>query len=174
MMYQNAFLKRMLLVVAISVLPLANVASARGGHGSGGSSGSGGGGSSAGSSGGHSSSGTSGGHSSSGMSSGHSSTGMSAGHSSTSTNSGHAATSSKGGRSANDPVSVSRSDPVTVTQSGANSKTTPTNHTEHENMGRRVFFQHGSTGYNYQNTVPADEERRRRHQHLLFGFIPIY
>ena len=165
MKYQNAFLKRMLLVVAISVLPLANVASARGGHGSGGSSGSGGGGSSGGSS---------GGHSSSGMSSGHSSSGMSAGHSSTSTNSSHVATSSKGGRSANDPVSVSQSDPANVTQSGANNKTTNNNHAQHENMGRRVFFQHGNTGYNSQNTVTANEDWRRRHRYLLFGFIPIY
>ena len=38
----NAFLRRMLLVIAIAGLPFANVASAHGGHGSGGSGGGGG------------------------------------------------------------------------------------------------------------------------------------
>jgi len=86
MMDANAFLRRMLLVAAVSALSMVNVAYAHGGHGSGGSSG---GGSSSG--GGHSASSTSGGHSA------------------TSTTAGHSATVSKGTHSKPDPVSISNS-----------------------------------------------------------------
>ena len=153
----NAFLKRMLLVVAISALSLANVVYAHGGgHGSGGSSGgSGSSGSSGG--GGHSSGSTSGGHSSSSTSGGHSSSSTSGGHSASSTSGGHSATASKGGRSAADPSNVSQS-PAT------------TSRTIHEGRAFHVFEQHGSSyGYNSQNT---ETNRRRLHWRRLFGFIP--
>jgi hypothetical protein len=87
-MEANAFLRRMLLVIAIIVLPLANVAFAHGGHGTGGSSG-GGSGSSSGS--GGSSGSTGGGHSGSG------------------TSAGHSTTASKNTHSAPDPISLSQS-----------------------------------------------------------------
>jgi hypothetical protein len=143
----NAVLKRALLAAAISVLPLANTASAHGGHGSGGSS---------------SSSGSSGGSSSSG---GHSSSGSNGGHSSSST-SGHSSASAKGGHSTADPVSVS--------QSAVSSQTVSNQTASGKNPGHRVFFQHSSTGYNSQDAVTANDDSQRRHQHLLFGFIPVY
>jgi hypothetical protein len=141
----NGFLKRALLAAAISVLPLANTASAHGGGGGHGTGGSGG------------SSGSSGGSSSS---SGHSSSGSNGGHSSSST-SGHSSASAKGGHSTADPVSVSQSVVSSQTASG-------------KNPGHRVFFQHGSTGYNAQNAVTAKDDSQRRRRHLLFGFIPVY
>jgi hypothetical protein len=146
MMDANAFLKRMLLVVAISALSLANVVDAHGGHGSGGSSGgSGSSGSSGG--GGHSSSSTGGGHSSSSTSGGHSAS-----------VSGHSASASTVGHSAPDPSNVSQS-PAT------------TGHTVHE-ARIHVFVQPGrSTGYNSQNTAANNEDWQRKHHHLLFGFI---
>jgi hypothetical protein len=142
----NAFIKRALLAAAISVLPLANTASAHGGgHGSGGSGGS------SGSSGGSSSGG---GHSSSGSNGGHSS----GGHSSSSTSGGHAAAASKAGHTAADPSNVSQS--VTTGQG------------MHSGKVHRAFVQQGrSTGYNQQNTETNQDDWRRRHPHLLFGFI---
>jgi hypothetical protein len=142
----NAFIKRALLAASISVLPLANTASAHGGgHGSGGSGGS------SGSSGGSSSGG---GHSSSGSNGGHSS----GGHSSSSTSGGHAAAASKAGHTAADPSNVSQS--VTTGQG------------MHSGKVHRAFVQQGrSTGYNQQNTETNQDDWRRRHPHLLFGFI---
>jgi hypothetical protein len=147
----NAFLKRALLAAAISILPLANTASAHGGgHGTGGSGGS------SGSSSGGSSSG--GGHSSSGSNGGHSS----AGHSSSSTNGGHAAATSKVGHPATDPPA----DPSNVSQS------VTTGQGMHSGKVHRAFVQQGrSTGYNQQNTETNQDDWRRRHPHLLFGFI---
>ncbi len=154
----NGVLKRALLAAAISVLPLANTASAHGGgHGSGGSGGSGG---SSGSSGGSSSGGSSsgGGHSSSGSNGGHSS----GGHSSSSTSGGHAAAASKGGHPATDPPA----NPSNGSQSVA------TGHGMHSGKVHRAFAQQGqSTGYNQQNTETNQDDWRRRHPHLLFGFI---
>ena len=91
MMDANAFLRRMLLVAAVSALSMVNVAYAHGGHGSGGSGGGGSAGSGSSSGGGHSASSTSGGHSAS------------------STTSGHSATASKSTHSKPDPVSISNS-----------------------------------------------------------------
>ena len=142
MMEANAFLKRLLLVGAISALSLVNVAYAHGGHGSGGSSGGG-----SGSSG--SSSGS--GHSSSSASAGHSTT--ASGHAATA--SSHAATTSKGNHSPRDPVSVSQSPNPTFQQVRVN----------------RIFQQVPSTGYTTQYRDPNNEEWRRKHQRLLFGFI---
>jgi hypothetical protein len=140
----NAVLKRALLAAAISVLPLANTASAHGGHGSGGSS---------------SSSGSSGGSSSSG---GHSSSGSNGGHSSSSTSGGHAAAASKVGHPATDPPA----NPSNGSQSVA------TGHGMHSGKVHRAFAQQGrSTGYNQQNTETNQDDWRRRHPHLLFGFI---
>jgi hypothetical protein len=140
----NGVLKRALLAATISVLPLANTASAHGGHGSGGSG---------------SSSGSSGGSSSSG---GHSSSGSNGGHSSTSTSAGHAAAASKVGHPATDPPA----DPSNASQSVA------TGHGTHSGKVHRAFAQRGqSTGYNQQNTETSQDDWRRRHPHLLFGFI---
>jgi hypothetical protein len=140
----NAVLKRALLAAAISVLPLANTASAHGGHGSGGSS---------------SSSGSSGGSSSSG---GHSSSASNGGHSSSSTSGGHAAAASKVGHPATDPPA----NPSNGSQSVA------TGHGMHSGKVHRAFAQQGqSTGYNQQNTETNQDDWRRRHPHLLFGFI---
>ena len=145
----NGFLKRALLAATISVLPLANTASAHGGgHGTGGSGGS---------------SGSSGGSSSGG---GHSSSGSNGGHSSSSSTSGHSSASAKGGHSTADPVSVSHS--------AVSSQTVSNQTASGRNPGHRVFFQHSSTGYNAQDAVTANDDSQRRHQHLLFGFIPVY
>ena len=136
MMDPNAFLKRTVLVVAISVLPLAPVAYAHGGKGAGGSSG---GGSSSGSGNSSSSSGTGGGHSAS-------------------SSTGHSVAASKGSRSAADP-----SNPATTGQ------------TAHQARIFHVVGQRGtSTGYNSQNQGTNNEDLRRKHQHLLFGVIPVY
>jgi hypothetical protein len=141
MMDANAFLKRMLLLAAISAFSVVNAAYAHGGggHGTGGSSG-----------GGSASSGSS-------SSSGHSGSSTSSGHSGSSTSGGHSATASKGSRSVADPNNSS--------QSGVTARTV------HE--GRfRVFVQPGrSTGYNSQNTGTNNEDWKRKHQRLLFGFI---
>jgi hypothetical protein len=93
MMDANAFLRRMLLVAAVSALSMVNVAYAHGGGGGKGTGGSSGGGSAS---------------SGSSSSSGHSASSTSGGHSATSP--GHAATASKGSRIANnDPISLSQS-----------------------------------------------------------------
>jgi hypothetical protein len=149
----NTFVRRTLLVAAISVLPLANIASAHGGgHGSGGSSGSG---SSSSSGSGSSSSG----HSSSSSSSGHSSVSSSSGHSVSSTSAGHHSAPSK--------VSHPTADPNNGSQSAM------TGQGRHVARVHRVFEEHGSStgGYNQQNTETNQDEWRRRHPHLLFGFI---
>jgi hypothetical protein len=133
----NAFLRRMLLVIAIAGLPFANVASAHGGHGSGGSGGG------VGSSGG-------GGSSSGGHSAGNS------GHSASATTTSHSTTDSKGSHVAADPVSVSQS------------RVDPTfNHIR----VYRIFQQVPSTGYTTQYRDTSSDEWKRRHPHLLFGFI---
>jgi hypothetical protein len=93
MMDANAFLKRLLLVAAVSALSMVNIASAHGGGGKGtGGSGSGGGSAASGSS-----------------SSGHSASSTNGGHSPSNTSAGHVATTSKGRQPARDPVSVSQS-----------------------------------------------------------------
>jgi len=91
MMDANAFLRRMLLVAAVSAVSMVNVAYGHGGgKGTGGSSGGGSAGSGSASSSGHSTSSTSNGHSA--------------------TAAGHTATASKGTRVANkDPISISQS-----------------------------------------------------------------
>jgi hypothetical protein len=127
----NAFLRRMLLVIAIAGLPFANVASAHGGHGSGGSGG--GGGSS------------SGGHSAG-----------ASGHSASATSTSHSTTASKGSHVA-DPVSVSQS--------------TMNNPTFNHVRVYRIFQQVPSTGYTTQYRDTSSDEWKRRHPHLLFGFI---
>jgi hypothetical protein len=155
----NAFVRRTLLVAAVSVLPLASIASAHGGgHGSGGSSGSG----SSSSSGSGSSSG---GHSSSSSSSGHSSVSSSSGHSVSSANAGHSAPS-KVSHPAADP-SHPAADPNNGSQSAMTGKGM------HLARVHRTFEEHGSStgGYNQQNTETNTDEWRRRHPHLLFGFI---
>ncbi|MBV8098429.1 MAG: hypothetical protein JOZ31_04660 [Verrucomicrobia bacterium] len=93
MMNANAFLRRMLLVAAVSALSMVNVAYAHGGGGGKGTGGSSSGGGSA----------------SSGSSSGHSASSTNSGHSPSSTSVGQAATTSKGRQSAHDPVNVSQS-----------------------------------------------------------------
>ena len=103
-----------------------------------------------------------GGHSGGSNGGGHSSSSSGMGTSS-GTSGGHSSTASKGGHS----------DPVSVSQSSVGHQAVA-NHPVHPTQSRRIFFQHGSTGYNAQNTAPANDDWRRRHQHLLFGFIPIY
>ena len=96
-----------------------------------------------------------GGHSGGSNGGGHGGMGMG-----TASGTGHSAAVSKGGHSNADPVSVSQS---------SVSKQEMASHT----VGRRVFFQRGSTGYNSQNTGAENEDWRRRHVHTLFG-IPFY
>ena len=147
MMDANAFLKRSLLVAAVSALSMVNVAYAHGGggHGSGGSSG--GGSASSGSS-------SSGGHSASGMSGGHSA--VAAGHSAVAT--GHSAVASKVSHAALDPANVSL--------------TAGPNHTIHEARGSHLFVQRvQSTGQYPLDNQMNNEDWRRKHQRLLFGFI---
>jgi hypothetical protein len=102
-------------------------------------------------------SGGSGGHGSgsSGSSSGggHSSSSTSAGHSTTA--SGHVATTSKGSHSARDPVNVSQSPNPTFQQVRV----------------FRIFQPVPSTGYTTQYRDINNEDWRRKHQRLLFGFI---
>ena len=151
----NAFVRRTLLVAAVSVLPLANIASAHGGgSGSGGSSGSG-------------SSSSSGSGSSSG---GHSSSSTGGGHSSVSSGSGHSVSSANAGHSA--PSKVSHPTAVTADPNNG-SQSAMTGHGMHVARVHRTFEEHGSStgGYNQQNTETNQDEWRRRHPHLLFGFI---
>ena len=105
--------------------------------------------------GGHGTGGSTGGGSSSSSGSsggGHSSSSTSGGHSSNSMSGGHSATASKGGRSAPDPTDVA------------------TGPTDHSGRAFHTFAQHGS-GYNSQNTGANNEDARRKHHGLLFGFI---
>lgn len=143
MMDANAFLRRMLLVAAVSALSVVNVAYAHGGgKGTGGSSG--------------------GGSASSGSSSGggHSAASANAGHSATAsshavTTSGHTATASKGSRRANDPVNLSQSSNATF---------------QHVRV-YRIFQQQPSTGYTTQYRETNNDDWRRKHQRLFLGFI---
>jgi hypothetical protein len=155
----NAFVRRTLLVAAVSVLPLANIASAHGGGS--GSSGS----SASGSSSSSGSGSSSGGHSSSSSSSGHSSVSSSSGHSVSSANAGHSAPS-KVSHPAADP-SHPAADPNNGSQAAMTGKGM------HVARVHRTFEEHGSStgGYNQQNTETNTDEWRRRHPHLLFGFI---
>jgi hypothetical protein len=93
-----------------------------------------------------------GGHGTGGSTGGGSSSSSGSGHSSSSTSSGHSATASKGSRSAPDPTD------------------TATGQTDHSGRAFHVFAQHGS-GYNSQNTGANNEDARRKHHGLLFGFI---
>ncbi|HEX6567365.1 MAG TPA: hypothetical protein VF020_23945 [Chthoniobacterales bacterium] len=144
MMDANAFLRRMLLVAAVSVLSMVNVAYAHGGggKGTGGSSGGGSASSGSSSSGGHSASSTNGGHS--GTASSHAVT-----------TSGHTATVSKGSRRANDPVNLSQSSNATF---------------QHVRV-YRIFQQQPSTGYTTQYRETNNDDWRRKHQRLFLGFI---
>jgi hypothetical protein len=171
MLDTKRFLKRIVLVGLISTLPgyVSLVSAHGGGHGTGGSAGSGGGSSSSG--GGHSSSG---GHSSTGMSSGHSSTSMS-GRSSGNTKGAQSVTNSKGGRSASDPPTVAGTVVSNQTVSGVNFHSRDHRSFE-QNHSNRVHFNRsvstGETGQNIQNGMVPNEDWKRRHRHMLFGFLP--
>ena len=142
MMDANAFLRRMLVVAAVSVLSMGAYAHGGGGKGTGGSSGGGSASSGSSSSGGHSSSSTNGGHSV-------------AASSHAVTTSGHTATASKGSRRANDPVNVSQSSNATFQQVRV----------------YRIFQQQPSTGYTTQYRETNNDDWRRKHQRLFLGFI---
>jgi hypothetical protein len=174
MLDTKRFLKRIVLVGLISTLAgyVSIVSAHGGGHGTGGSAGSGGGSSSSGSGGGgHSSSG---GHSSTGMSSGHSSTSMS-GRSSGNTKGAQSVTNSKGGRSASDPPTVAGTVVSNQTGSGVNFHSRDHRSFE-QNHSNRVHFNRsvstGETGQNIQNGMVPNEDWKRRHRHMLFGFLP--
>ena len=143
MMGANAFLRRMLVVAAVSALSMGAYAhGGGGGKGTGGSSGGGSASSGSSSSGGHSASSTNGGHS--GTASSHAVT-----------TSGHTATASKGSRRANDPVNVSQSSNATF---------------QHVRV-YRIFQQQPSTGYTTQYRETNNDDWRRKHQRLFLGFI---
>ena len=142
MMDANAFLRRMLVVAAVSVLSMGAYAHGGGGKGTGGSSGGGSASSGSSSSGGHSSSSTNGGHSV-------------ATSSHAVTTSGHTATASKGSRRANDPVNLSQSSNATF---------------QHIRV-YRIFQQQPSTGYTTQYRETNNDDWRRKHQRLFLGFI---
>jgi hypothetical protein len=143
MMDANAFLRRMLVVAAVSVLSVGAYAhGGGGGKGTGGSSGGGSAGSGSSSSGGHSASSTNGGHS------------VAASSHAVAT-SGHTATASKGSRRANDPVNVSQSSNATF---------------QHVRV-YRIFQQQPSTGYTTQYRETNNDDWRRKHQRLFLGFI---
>jgi hypothetical protein len=152
MMDANAFLRRMLVVAAVSVLSAGAYAhGGGGGKGTGGSSGGGSAGSGSSSSGGHSASSTNGGHSASSANGGHSV----AASSHAVTTSGHTATASKGSRRANDPINVSQSSNATF---------------QHVRV-YRIFQQQPSTGYTTQYRETNNDDWRRKHQRLFLGFI---
>jgi hypothetical protein len=139
----NAFLRRMLVVAAVSVLSMG--AYAHGGGGGKGTGGSSGGGSAS------SGSSSSGGHSAPSANGGHSATASSH----AVTTSGHTATASKGSRRANDPVNVSQSSNATF---------------QHVRV-YRIFQQQPSTGYTTQYRETNNDDWRRKHQRLFLGFI---
>jgi hypothetical protein len=144
MMDANAFLRRMLLVGAVSALSLVNVAYAHGGGGGKGTGSSSGGGSASSgssSSGGHSASSTNGGHA--GTASSHSVT-----------TSSHTATAAKGNRWAHDPANLSQSPNATFQQVRV----------------VRIFHQQQSTGYTTQYRETNNDDQRK-HQRLFLGFI---
>jgi hypothetical protein len=143
MMGANAFLRRMLLVAAVSALSMGAYAhGGGGGKGTGGSSGGGSASSGSSSSGGHSAGSTNGGHSATASSHGV-------------TASGHTATTSKGNRAARDPSNVSQSPNATF---------------QHVRVFR-IFEQQPSTGYTTQYRETNNEDWRRKHQRLFLGFI---
>jgi hypothetical protein len=142
MMDANAFLRRMLVVAAVSVLSMGAYAHGGGGKGTGGSSGGGSAGSGSSSSGGHSSNSTNGGHSV-------------AASSHAPTTSGHTATASKDRRQAHDPLNLSQSSNATF---------------QHIRV-YRIFQQQPSTGYTTQYRETNDDDWRRKHQRLFLGFI---
>jgi hypothetical protein len=142
MMDANAFLRRMLVVAAVSALSMGAYAHGGGGKGTGGSSGGGSASSGSSSSGGHSSNSTNGGHSV-------------ATSSHAVTTSGHTSTASKGSRRANDPVNVSQSSNATF---------------QHVRV-YRIFQQQPSTGYTTQYRETNNDDWRRKHQRLFLGFI---
>jgi hypothetical protein len=142
MMDANAFLRRMLVVAAVSALSMGAYAHGGGGKGTGGSSGGGSASSGSSSSGGHSSNSTNGGHSV-------------AASSHAVTTSGHTSTASKGSRRANDPVNVSQSPNATF---------------QHVRV-YRIFQQQPSTGYTTQYRETNNDDWRRKHQRLFLGFI---
>lgn len=141
----NAFLRRMLLVAAISALSVVNVAYAHGGGGGKGTGGSSGGGSAS------SGSSSSGGHSASSTNGGHSV----AASSHTVATSGHTAIASKSGRWAHDPANFSQSPKETF---------------QHVRVDR-IFQQQPSTGYTTQYREINNDDWRRKHQRLFLGFI---
>jgi hypothetical protein len=108
--------------------------------------------------GGHGSGGSGGGGSAGGggSSSGGHSSGTS-GHSTSATSTSHSTTASKGGHVAADPISVSQS---------------MVNPTYNHIRVYRIFQQVPSTGYTTQYREIPNDEWKRRHPHLLFGFIP--
>jgi hypothetical protein len=139
----NAFLRRMLVVAAISALSMGAYAhGSGGGKGTGGSSGGGSASSGSSSSGGHSASGTNGGHSV--AASGH-----------TVATSTHTTNASKGNRSTHDPVNLSQSSNPTF---------------QHVRVFR-IFQQQPSTGYTTQYRETNNDDWRRKHQRLFLGFI---
>jgi len=144
----NAFLRRTLVVAAVTVLSMGAYAHGGGGKGTGGSSGGGSASSGSSSSGGHSSGG---GHSSSSTNGGHSV----AASSHAVTTSGRTATASKNNRQARDPVALSQSSNATF---------------QHIRV-YRIFQQVPSTGYTTQYRETNNEEWRRKHQRLFLGFI---
>src|ERR1700747_2856300 len=136
MMGANAFLRRMLLVAAVSALSMGAYAhGGGGGKGTGGSSGGGSANSSSSSSGGHSAGSTNGGHSATASSHGV-------------TASGHTATTPKGNRAAGEPSNVSDSTTATF---------------QHVRVFR-IFEQQPSTGYTTQYRETNNEDWRRKHQ----------
>ena len=142
MMDANAFLRRTLIVAAVSVLSMGAYAHGGGGKGTGGSSGGGSASSGSSSSGGHSAGSTNGGHSATASSHGV-------------TASGHTATTSKGNRAARDPSNVSQSPNATF---------------QHVRVFR-IFEQQPSTGYTTQYREANNDDWRRKHQRLFLGFI---
>ena len=140
----KAFLRRMLVVAAVSALSMVNAAYAHGGGGKGTGGSSGGGSASSGSS-------SSGGHSASSANGGHTATASSH----AVATSGHTATASKSSRSAHDPHNVSQS----------------LNATSQHVRVYRIFQQQPSTGYTTQYRETNNDDWRRKHQRLFLGFI---
>ncbi|MBV8812985.1 MAG: hypothetical protein JO271_00720 [Verrucomicrobia bacterium] len=156
MLDAKEFLKCVVLVGLISALPgFVDVVSARGGgHGTGGSSGSGGG------------------HSSSASSGGHSSTD---GHSSNSLSDGRSAIGLKSGRSAGDPSTAAGTVVSNQTVSGVNFHSKDHQSFDRDHFNRVRFNRSvstGETGQNIKGGMAPNEDWKRRHPHLLFGFLP--
>jgi hypothetical protein len=164
----TSVLKRIILIAVLSALPtFVGVASAHGGGGSS-SGGSSSGSSSSGSSGGHSSSGSNGGSSSSGSNSGHSSSGSNGGHFPSGSNGGHSSHGS-GVHStgvATDPSGTNSA--VATGRSVGESHVKPNTVQMPTNTNRRFQSGGGNLG---DVTGGEDENWRRRHHRLLFGFL---